>query len=141
AQTQIGLRDKVSYYSGKITRRPEKPAEIEFKRMISTEMRQLFGEDWLRADFVASSDRYEELNRRAFELSCKISNQMDLVYVPSHFYRQQLIAKILDPDKLRLLPHGTDVRVFHPTYREPTFWQRFGINGGPKVTYVGRIAK
>jgi glycosyltransferase involved in cell wall biosynthesis len=67
--------------------------------------------------------------------------QMDLVYVPSRSYRQQLITKSLDPDKLRLLPHGTDVSMFHPSYREPTFWQRFGVNGGPKVTYVGRIAK
>jgi hypothetical protein len=37
-QTQLGLRDKVSYYANKIARRPERPAEIEFKRMISSEM-------------------------------------------------------------------------------------------------------
>jgi hypothetical protein len=75
-QTQLCLRDKVSYYANKIARRPERPAEIEFKRMISSEMVRLFEEDWLKDDFVASAERYEELNRRTFELSCNISNQL-----------------------------------------------------------------
>ena len=67
--------------------------------------------------------------------------QMDLIYVPSRVYKQQLVAKGFDSKKLRLFPHGADAEVFHPRYRDPQWWQRFGVNGGPKVLYVGRIAK
>ena len=52
-QTQIALpRPRVAYYARRIAGRPEQPAEVEFKRMISTEMVTLFGEDWLQDDFV-----------------------------------------------------------------------------------------
>ena len=67
--------------------------------------------------------------------------QMDMIYVPSRVYQQQLVAKSFDPKKLRLFPHGADAEAFHPRYRDPLWWQRFGVNGGPKVLYVGRIAK
>ncbi len=67
--------------------------------------------------------------------------QMDVVLVPSRAYRQQLIAKGLDPKKLRLFPHGTDLQTFHPGHRDPSFWSKYGAGGGPKVTYVGRVAK
>ena len=356
-QTQIGFRDRVSYYARRIAGRPDHPAELEFKRTISTEMVKLFGEDWLGDDFVTSPARYEELNRRTFELSSKIANelsfqftkkfiqklstgsifgsiealsaagplllgvapyvfsfahqsrdkqfledvgehflgarpassaparrawfvdgvndvngvttlvrkmcriaqehehdlrlvtfadaaanyeghshnfspvgqftlpenpmvnvtfppfldvleycdrqqftelivstptlaglaalaagkmlnirlvgiyhtdlpqyiryytedealesatwrylrwfyeQMDLVYVPSRAYRDQLVAKGFTCEKLRLLPHGIDVDRFNPNRRSPAFWRRFGVNGGLKVTYVGRAAK
>ena len=356
-QTQIGFRDRVSYYARRIAGRPDHPAEIEFKRTISTEMMRLFGEDWLGDDFVIRPERYEELNRRTFELSSRIANelsfqftkkfiqklstgsifgsiealsavgplllgvapyvfsfahqsrdkqfladvgthflpskpvasaptrkawfvdgvndvngvttlvrkmcriaqehdhdltlvtfdeaaanydghahnfapvgrftlpenpmvnltfppfldvleycdrrqftelivstptlaglaalaagkmlnirltaiyhtdlpqyiryytedealesatwrylrwfydQMDLVYVPSRAYQDQLVAKGFTREKLRLLPHGIDVDRFNPNRRSPKFWQRFGVNGGLKVTYVGRAAK
>ncbi len=351
------LRDKVSYYTQRVIRRPEKPAEEEFKRLVSIETKKLFAEDWLKDDFVADPSRYDELNRRTFELACKISNglffqfakkfvkklssgsifgsleamsalgpilfgispylfsfyhqnrdkpflsevsqrflgvrpdpktvskkawftdtltevngvttlvqkmchqaeshghhltlisfaktapaypgrvknfepighfalpenesitlafppfldileycereqftelivstpglaglaalatakllnlplvgiyhtdlpvyiqyyteddsmenaawkylqwfygQMDAVYVPSRFYRNQLIQKGFDPAKLRLFPHGTDTEQFHPRYRNRDFWAKYGVNGGPKITYVGRVAK
>jgi glycosyltransferase involved in cell wall biosynthesis len=67
--------------------------------------------------------------------------QMDLIYVPSRAYRQQLIDKGFNPAKLRLFPHGIDVDRFNPRYRDTAFWERYGVNGGPKVTYVGRLAK
>lgn len=67
--------------------------------------------------------------------------QMDLILVPSGFYRQQLIARDFNPRQLRLFPHGTDIEMFNPRHRSPTYWDRFGRNGGPKVLYVGRVAK
>jgi glycosyltransferase involved in cell wall biosynthesis len=38
-------------------------------------------------------------------------------------------------------PHGTDLQTFHPSHRDPGFWTKFGAAPGPKVTYVGRLAK
>ena len=31
--------------------------------------------------------------------------------------------------------------MFHPRYRNRDFWTKYGVNGGPKITYVGRVAK
>jgi glycosyltransferase involved in cell wall biosynthesis len=67
--------------------------------------------------------------------------QMDAVMVPSGAYRQQLVAKGFDENKLRLLPHGTDVQAFHPGRRRPEFWTARGAKEGPVVTYVGRVAR
>jgi glycosyltransferase involved in cell wall biosynthesis len=68
-------------------------------------------------------------------------DQMDVVLVPSRAYRQQLVAKGLDPSKLRLFPHGTDLQTFHPAHRDASFGSKYSAGGGPKVTYVGRVAK
>ena len=356
-QTQLRLKDKVVHYAKKVTRRPQKPSEAEFKRVISTEMTKLFGEDWLKDDFVDDLNRFEALNRQTFELSSRICNdlffqftkkfvkrlskgsifgsiealsalgpillgvapylfsyahqsrdkrflsevgkrffgvrpeleqkvkkawftdtltevngvttlvhkmcrlaqkyehdlklisfsekepdgagqiqhfkpvgqfrlpendtitlafppfldildycdreqfseliistpglaglaallagrllnirmvgiyhtdlpqyiryyteddvmetaswkylrwfyeQMDVIYVPSRYYRQQLREREFDSTKLRLFPHGTDVETFHPRHRNPDWWHKFGGNGGPKIVYVGRVAK
>ena len=356
-QTQLRLREKVAHYAHKVVRRPRKPAEVEFKQIISTEMTKLFGEEWLKDDFVDDVDRFEALNRRTFELSSRIANdlffqftkkfvkrlskgsifgsiealsalgpillgiapylfsyahqsrdkqflsdvgkrffgvkpeleqkpkkawftdtltevngvttlvhkmcglalkhehnlrlisfsdktpensgqvqnfkpvgqfhlpendtitlafppfldildycdreqfteliistpglaglaallagkllnlrmvgiyhtdlpqyiryytedetmesatwkylrwfyeQMDVIYVPSRYYCQELKERDFDSMKLRLFPHGTDVEAFHPRYRDPDWWHKFGGNGGPRITYVGRVAK
>ena len=73
---QRRLRDQFSYYTQRVIRQPEKPAEEEFKHLVSVETKKLFGEDWLKDDFVADPSRYDELNRRTFELACKISNEL-----------------------------------------------------------------
>lgn len=75
-QSPTAFRDRVSSYVRRIRRGPERSAEIEFRRTISAETMRLFGEDWLKDDFVASADRYEELNRKTFELSSKVANQL-----------------------------------------------------------------
>ena len=68
-------------------------------------------------------------------------DQMDVVLVPSQVYRRQLLAKGFDGSKIRLFPHGTDTEAFHPSFRDEEFWLKYGGNGGPKVTYVGRLAR
>jgi glycosyltransferase involved in cell wall biosynthesis len=75
-RTRVGLRDRVSYYTRHFTRRTDVIAEIEFKRLISTEMRRLFGRDWLQDDVVASAERSDEVNRETFELASRIANQL-----------------------------------------------------------------
>jgi glycosyltransferase involved in cell wall biosynthesis len=67
--------------------------------------------------------------------------QMDCIYVPSKVYLDQLIAKGFHPAKLRLFPHGADLDAFHPRFRDPRFWEKYGGNGRTHITYVGRVAK
>ena len=68
--------------------------------------------------------------------------QLDTVFVNSDEYRQSWIDRGLDPGKLKILPRGLDVDLFHPSMRDPEFWARFGSgNGKVRLLYVGRISK
>lgn len=67
--------------------------------------------------------------------------QMDRVYVASRCYLDLLAARGFDPARLELLPRGVDAAFFHPAKRDPRFWRRFGLNGGFKFLYVGRISR
>ena len=68
--------------------------------------------------------------------------QLDTVFVNSEEYRQSWIDRGLDPGKLKILPRGLDLELFHPSRRDPAFWQKFGsTNGKVRLLYVGRISK
>ena len=68
--------------------------------------------------------------------------QLDTVFVNSEEYRQSWINRGLEPAKLKILPRGLDLELFHPTRRDPEFWARFGsTNGKVRLLYVGRISK
>jgi glycosyltransferase involved in cell wall biosynthesis len=67
--------------------------------------------------------------------------QMDRLYVASRCYRDLLAERGFDPARLQLLPRGVDAAFFHPGKRDPRFWHRFGLNGGFKFLYVGRISR
>lgn len=68
-------------------------------------------------------------------------NQMDEVLVPSHSTRTQLLERGLAPDKVRPLPRWVDTETFAPDRRDPEFWARRGLNGGPTFLYAGRVSK
>ena len=68
--------------------------------------------------------------------------QLDTVFVNSEEYRQSWISRGLDPARLKILPRGLDLELFHPTRRDPQFWAKFGsTNGKVRLLYVGRISK
>lgn len=68
-------------------------------------------------------------------------NQMDLVFAPSHSTANELIARGLAPDKVRVYPRGVDVNRFHPAKRNGFFNKNFGLGNEIKLLYVGRISK
>ncbi|HZR77740.1 MAG TPA: glycosyltransferase [Chthoniobacterales bacterium] len=69
-------------------------------------------------------------------------NQLDTVFVNSEEYRQSWIKRGFDPNKLQIFPRGLDTKLFHPTRRDPAFFQRFGeTNGQVKLLYVGRVSR
>jgi len=69
-------------------------------------------------------------------------DQLDLIYVNSEGYRKAWIDRGIVPEKLRILPRGLDTTLFHPSRRDPTFWNRYGIDGKKTVLlYVGRVSK
>ncbi|MDB6155341.1 MAG: rfaG [Chthoniobacteraceae bacterium] len=69
-------------------------------------------------------------------------DQLDLIYVNSESYRHAWIERGIAPDKFRILPRGLDTTLFHPSRRDPGFWEKYGIApGSPVLLYVGRVSK
>ncbi|MBA2271459.1 MAG: glycosyltransferase [Chthoniobacterales bacterium] len=68
--------------------------------------------------------------------------QQDTIYINSEQYRRSWADRGIDPDKLKILPRGLDIALFHPDRRDPSFWRRFGAD--PKTVrllYAGRVSK
>jgi glycosyltransferase involved in cell wall biosynthesis len=69
-------------------------------------------------------------------------SQLDIVYVNSEEYRQCWIDRGIAPEKIRILPRGLDLTLFHPCRRNGEFRHRYGIpEDKVLVLYVGRISK
>ncbi len=69
--------------------------------------------------------------------------QLDTVFVNSEEYRQSWIKRGFDPEKLKILPRGLETELFHPTRRDPAFFEKFGggRNGEVRLLYVGRVSR
>src|SRR6059036_3572220 len=68
--------------------------------------------------------------------------QLDTVFVNSEEYRQSWIKRGFEPEKLKIFPRGLDTQLFHPTRRDPAFFEKFGEkNGRIRLLYVGRVSR
>lgn len=68
--------------------------------------------------------------------------QLDTVFVNSEEYRESWIKRGFEPEKLKIFPRGLDTQLFHPTKRDPAFFERFGSkNGRVRLLYVGRVSR
>ena len=68
-------------------------------------------------------------------------SQLDLIYVNSEQYRKSWIERGIDGERIKILPRGLDTRLFHPSRRDPTFWNRYGAKPGELILlYVGRVS-
>ena len=66
---------------------------------------------------------------------------MDRVFVPSRAYLERLSEQGFRRERLAVMPRGIDRELFRPERRDPAFWSRYGIGGGLKFVYVGRLAR
>lgn len=68
--------------------------------------------------------------------------QLDTVFVNSEEYRESWIKRGFDSGKLKIFPRGLDTELFHPTRRDPQFFESFGAtNGQVRLLYVGRVSR
>lgn len=65
----------------------------------------------------------------------------DRLYVPSVAYARQLAVAGFAEADIRLLPRGVDRTLFHPDRRRPGLWEEWGLGGGCRFLYVGRVSK
>ncbi|MBN2122989.1 MAG: glycosyltransferase family 1 protein, partial [Deltaproteobacteria bacterium] len=69
-------------------------------------------------------------------------NQMDTVYAPSRATGEELAARGIRKEKIRLYSRGIDIRRFHPSKRNGFFKSRFNVGGEEiKLLYVGRVSR
>ncbi len=68
--------------------------------------------------------------------------RMDQVYVPSRATGDELVARGLPQEKIRLFPRGIDTRLFHPSKRNGYLKKHYAMEEGPtKLLYVGRVSR
>jgi glycosyltransferase involved in cell wall biosynthesis len=68
-------------------------------------------------------------------------NQMDLVFVPSRSTADELEAKGVGGDKIRIFPRGVDIERFHPSKRNGFLEGRIQGKNVTKLLYVGRVSR
>jgi glycosyltransferase involved in cell wall biosynthesis len=90
------------------------------------------------AQFLTGDAFMEEL---AWKYTIWFYNQMGRIFVPSQSTFDELVQKGVEPKRIYLLPHGVDIERFHPQKNNGLLKNRYAINDGFKLLYVGRISK
>ncbi len=67
--------------------------------------------------------------------------QAERVIAPSHAAKESLMGLGVEENRISVLPRGVDTGLFSAHKREPGSWGRFGLNGAPKLLYVGRVSQ
>lgn len=68
-------------------------------------------------------------------------DHMDLIYVSSQSSAEELAAKGIRAEKIRMIPRGIDIEAFHPSRRNGLMKKRYGITAPVKILYVGRVSR
>jgi glycosyltransferase involved in cell wall biosynthesis len=68
-------------------------------------------------------------------------DQLDVIYAPSRTTSDELIAKGLPAEKIKVYPRGIDVDKFHPQKRSGILRRLFPIDSGFTLIYVGRVSR
>jgi glycosyltransferase involved in cell wall biosynthesis len=66
---------------------------------------------------------------------------MDRVFVPSQAVAARLDQMGVEAEKIRRIPRGIDLELFSPRRRDGRAFADFGLNGEPKVLYLGRLSR
>jgi glycosyltransferase involved in cell wall biosynthesis len=93
-------------------------------------------------EYVEEYTRDVSLEALAWKYMILFYHSVDEVVVPSRFIARLLHKRGLRNRKLLVLDRWVDVERFHPRYRTPGFWSRFGLadeDARVKFVYVGRL--
>ena len=102
-----------------------------------------YGGDCLAAipqyvQILTGSDFMEEI---AWKFVLWYYDQLDLIYVPSQSTRDELVAKGISSEKIRVYPRGIDTQRFNPARRNGFFKKWNCDEKSTKLLYVGRVSK
>ncbi|MCS7149930.1 MAG: glycosyltransferase [Caldimicrobium sp.] len=85
----------------------------------------------------------EEVENMVWKVMKMITNLTDRFFVPSDYYRNLLISKGINPEKLNVFRRGVDTSTFSPKWRDRTYLKwHYGIGEDCQVVlYVGRVSE
>ena len=66
---------------------------------------------------------------------------LDEVLVPSRATARDLVARGLDPNRVRVLPSWVDAELFSPERGDAALRTRHSLNGEPLLVYAGRVSR
>ena len=61
------------------------------------------------------------------------------IIAPSHVYQLMLARMGVNPERIRVVPYGVDLRRFNPAQNGSDFRKRFGLEGSKVILTVGRL--
>ncbi|HPQ42066.1 MAG TPA: glycosyltransferase family 1 protein, partial [bacterium] len=107
-------------------------------RLLNIPVRGIYHTDFPRyIQEWTDDDTMSEMATRAMKW---FYGQMTSIYAPTNAYVEELRAMGFSGRMLSVLSRGANMKQFNPSFRNDTWWTRFGLNGGFKFVYVGRVA-
>jgi len=83
----------------------------------------------------------DNLEEAAWQFMRWFYGKMDTIHVPSIYYKRMLEENGLGEKRIVVLPRGVNRELYNPKRRSESFWDSFGLNGGFKYIYVGRVSR
>lgn len=111
-------------------------------KMLNLQTSGIYHTDFPQYIRILTDDRF--LESLAWTFMHWFYGQLDTVFVNSEQYRHSWIDRGFEPAKLKILPRGLDLELFHPSRRAPHFWDRFqknSPNDTVRLLYIGRVSK
>ena len=99
----------------------------------------IYHTDFPRYVGILTEDEF--MAQATWRFMCWFYGQMDVVFAPSEWYREQLRRNGLGHKRIEVMPRGVDRTSFSPAKRDPDYLARYGCNGHFKFLYVGRLSR
>lgn len=91
--------------------------------------------------FFAEITEDEKLGEAAWRVMRWFYGKVDQILVPTLQYKRLLVEGGFEPEKIDIMPRGIDGERFSPALRNTGIWNAYGLNGGFKFLYAGRVSR
>ncbi|WP_372808872.1 glycosyltransferase [Pontiella sp.] len=91
--------------------------------------------------FFADITEDEKLGEVAWRFMRWFYGKVDTVLVPTRHYKTRLMDGGFAADQIDVMPRGINLEKFNPSFRNRALWNDYGLNGGFKFIYAGRLSK
>ena len=108
-------------------------------RMLGLSIKGIYHTDFPR--FFADITEDEKLGDTAWRYMRWFYGKVDQILVPTMRYKRLLMEGGFDGENIDVMPRGINQEKFNPSFRDHKLWDSYGLNGGFKFIYAGRVSK
>ncbi len=108
-------------------------------KMLGLSTKGIYHTDFPR--FFTDITEDERIGEMAWRFMRWFYGKMDKVLVPTKQYKMLLLDGGFGSDVVDVMPRGIDCQKFNPSFRDPSFWKRYGLGSSFTFIYVGRISR